>query len=243
MKRQWKGFLSGVLVTLLLVGTFGTAVATVGQRTVNVDYNDIKVTLNGQVVSLVDANGTPVEPFAINGTTYLPVRAVSSALGLEVGWDGTTNTVILNDQKSNGNAGATPNRDETYGTINGKYFDISVTDVKWTDSLETSLGRVTPQNDGTKLLCLIFSAQNTTGELKNLGGLRAYADSKLVSPTAMIGKIGDATAFAGAAHGGTEMQTYSIFELPENSTTFQLYYYEADGAENDQNIVLHLEDI
>lgn len=95
MKNQWKGFLSGILVSVLLVGMVGTAVATVGQRTVNVDYNDIKVTLNGATVNLVDANGAAVEPFSINGTTYLPVRAVASALGLDVEWDSTTKTVRL----------------------------------------------------------------------------------------------------------------------------------------------------
>lgn len=95
MKKQWEGFVSGILVSMLLVGMIATAMATVGQRTVNVDYNDIKVTMNGSAVNLVDANGAAVEPFAINGTTYLPVRAVSSALGLEVDWDGKTNTVVL----------------------------------------------------------------------------------------------------------------------------------------------------
>lgn len=243
MRQQWKGFVSGILAMLLLTGTLGTAVATVGQRTVNVGYNDIKVTLNGKEVNLVDANGAVVEPFAIDGTTYLPVRAVANALGLEVDWDAATKTVMLNGQKSNTNAGATPNDAEGYGSINGKYFHISLTDVKWTNSIHTSLAEVTPQKDGTKLLCLTFCAENTTDELKNLGGLRAYADGETVLPTAIIGKIGDAIAFAGAAQGGTQMQTYSVFELPENCATFQLYYYEADGAENDQSIVLHLENI
>lgn len=95
MKKQWKGFVSGSLMTLLLVGMISSAMATIGQRAVNVDYNDIKVTLNGNAVELVDANGGAVEPFAINGTTYLPVRAVSSALGLDVNWNGETKTVEL----------------------------------------------------------------------------------------------------------------------------------------------------
>lgn len=95
MRKQWKGFMSGILVSVLIIGMFGTAMATAGQHTVNVDYNDIKVTLNGVAVNLVDANGAAVEPFAINGTTYLPVRAVASALGLDVNWNGQTKTVEL----------------------------------------------------------------------------------------------------------------------------------------------------
>lgn len=62
MKGQWKGFVAGILVTLLLVGSIGTAAATVGKKTVELSYNNIKVTLDGKAVNLVDANGTPVEP-------------------------------------------------------------------------------------------------------------------------------------------------------------------------------------
>lgn len=101
MKKRflWYSFTAGILVTVLMLGLVGTAVATIGRQSVEVDYNDIKVTLNGQTVNLVDANNIPVEPFAINGTTYLPVRAVASTLGLDVGWDPLTNTVLLSSSK------------------------------------------------------------------------------------------------------------------------------------------------
>lgn len=36
-----------------------------------------------------------MEPFILDGTTYLPVRAVAGALGLGVGWDDATSTVTL----------------------------------------------------------------------------------------------------------------------------------------------------
>ena len=96
MKGSIKIFVSGVLVTLVFISLIGTAFATKGKLTVDLDYNDIRVTLDGQEVPLVDANGNPVEPFTINGTTYLPVRAVANALGLDVGWDQESFTVVLN---------------------------------------------------------------------------------------------------------------------------------------------------
>lgn len=89
-----KGFVSGVLAASVIMGA-GVALATTGQKSILADYSDIKVTMNGQAVELVDANGNAVEPFAISGTTYLPVRAVANALGLDVGWDGATSTVKL----------------------------------------------------------------------------------------------------------------------------------------------------
>lgn len=95
MKKNWKSFLSGCLATALVAGLIGTAAATVGRQTVAVDYNNIKVTLDGKQVNLVDANGKAVEPFAINGTTYLPIRAVATALGLDVDWNAATTTAVL----------------------------------------------------------------------------------------------------------------------------------------------------
>lgn len=102
-KERMKGFVAGLLVAVLALGLIGTAAATIGKRTVEVDYTDIKIELNGEKVTPVDANGNAVEPFAINGTTYLPVRAVSNALGLDVGWDGATSTVKLAGGAENSN--------------------------------------------------------------------------------------------------------------------------------------------
>lgn len=100
MRRQWKGFVSGIVVALILVGVIGNAAATVGSVKETLYFSNINVTMNGKAVNLVDANGDPVEPFIIDGTTYIPVRAVANALGLDVGWDGRTSTVILTSKTS-----------------------------------------------------------------------------------------------------------------------------------------------
>ena len=100
MRNQWKGFLLGVFATLLLGGAIGTAAATVGTKAANLQYNNIKVTLDGKAVNLVDSNGNPAEPFIIDGTTYLPVRALAGAFGLDVSWDAANSTVVLSSEKS-----------------------------------------------------------------------------------------------------------------------------------------------
>lgn len=98
MKGKISSFISGILVTIIFISLIGTAFASKGRVAVNVDYNDIRVTLDGEAVALVDANGNAVEPLAINGTTYLPVRAVANALGLEVDWNQETATVVLSSK-------------------------------------------------------------------------------------------------------------------------------------------------
>lgn len=94
MKKRTK-VIGVVMGLVLLIST--TAFATVGSRTAELFYNNIKVMLNGKEITPTDANGNAVEPFIIDGTTYLPVRGVASALGMNVGWDATTNTVKLDN--------------------------------------------------------------------------------------------------------------------------------------------------
>ena len=93
MKKSFKGFIMGLIMGLVISCVCVGAVT--GVVTKELHYNDIKVTLNGKEITPKDANGKVVEPFIIDGTTYLPVRAVASALGLDVNWDGETNTVKL----------------------------------------------------------------------------------------------------------------------------------------------------
>ncbi len=58
-------------------------------------YRGIRIVIDGEEIIPTDALGNPAMPFIYNDSTYLPVRAVAGALGLEVGWDGETSTVLL----------------------------------------------------------------------------------------------------------------------------------------------------
>lgn len=97
MKERRKGFIAGVVASAVFVGLIGTAAATIGSRTITADYNNIKISVNGSPIVPTDATGKLVEPFAVGGTTYLPVRAIGEALGADVEWDEKTNTVTLYD--------------------------------------------------------------------------------------------------------------------------------------------------
>jgi len=94
-KDKIKGFAAGVAATLLVSTAVVPAVAAGVTKTAELYYNNIKVVIEGKQADLKDALGNPVEPFAINGTTYLPVRAVANALDQAVSWDGKTQTVYI----------------------------------------------------------------------------------------------------------------------------------------------------
>lgn len=102
MKKNFslKSFLSGMVVTAIIFGCMSTVVAANRQKQATLDYPGIKISLNGQTVTAKTASGATVEPFSIDGTTYLPVRGVASILGVDVGWDQKTKTVLLTTEGS-----------------------------------------------------------------------------------------------------------------------------------------------
>lgn len=95
MKGQLKGFLAGILTMVMAVSLIGTAIAVGRTEQATLHYNGISIVYDGKEVTPTNAQGKKVEPFIINGTTYLPVRGVGSILGLNVGWDASTQTVSL----------------------------------------------------------------------------------------------------------------------------------------------------
>ena len=90
-----KIFISG-MITMAIIFSLVTGVAA-AVRTIQATliYRDIKIEIDGSEIMPKDANGVIVEPFIMGGTTYLPVRAIGDALGMDVGWDDITSTVRL----------------------------------------------------------------------------------------------------------------------------------------------------
>lgn len=92
MKTRSKTLLLALCCALLLSSVVYAATRT---KTLTAYYNDIQLVVDGVSITPKDANGTVVEPFIVDGTTYLPVRAVGEAMGKTVDWDGRTHTVYV----------------------------------------------------------------------------------------------------------------------------------------------------
>ena len=106
MKSQLKGLIIGMLSgAVIATGIAAIAsepeqIATPETKTeletlYNVKTNGINIVIDGKEFTCTDANGAVVNPMIYNGTTYIPVRAVSSAFGKAVYWNGETSTVYL----------------------------------------------------------------------------------------------------------------------------------------------------
>ncbi len=93
MKKRLQGLIAGILIGAML--TSGVVFAKQISETAELFYNNIKIYIDGGEIVPKDANGNVVEPFTMDGTTYLPVRAISNALGKDVEWDGATQSVYI----------------------------------------------------------------------------------------------------------------------------------------------------
>lgn len=99
-KFNLKSFVLGIVVTLLITTMCISALASGVSKTITAYYNNIKIYVDDSLVTPTDADGNVVEPFVYNGTTYLPVRAVASALGKAVSWDAATSSVYVGKHES-----------------------------------------------------------------------------------------------------------------------------------------------
>lgn len=130
MKNQ-KSFFAGMVTMLLIVCLAGTAMATTGKITKELEYRNIKVTLDGKQLDLRDAQGNSVEPFMFDGTNYLPVRALAESLGLSVSWDGSTNTVVLTTGKSSSGSGLSTSTETTPSNVPSGWLKIDGASSSW----------------------------------------------------------------------------------------------------------------
>lgn len=89
MKKTIKGYILGVLSAAILIS--GSAYA----------YETVRIFVDNKELIATDVNGKRVDPIVIDGTTYLPVRAVANAFGKAVYWDGPNATVYLGEMGGN----------------------------------------------------------------------------------------------------------------------------------------------
>lgn len=94
--KHSRRLLAGLLTAVLLLG----ALPVLAAESITVTTG-VGVYLDGVRLNLTDATGKAVDAFVSGGTTYVPVRAISEALDLTVGWDGAARNVSLSGAPHN----------------------------------------------------------------------------------------------------------------------------------------------
>ena len=201
-KENIKGFVIGAAAALFICTS--AVFAQNLEKTVNAVYNNIKLVINGAEVTPKDANGNTVEPFIIDGTTYLPVRAVAGALGQSVDWDGETNTVYIGEKPQQQAKEFTPDasvmnsyKGETLATvgnqaIKGSLYNYFIAQSSRSDLLQTyadnysadsNLQEITIQSQPAAK----FLAESASEQIGQCFALNAAArDSKFTVPESEV---------------------------------------------------------
>ena len=104
-KKRAERIVVTVLAVILLVSGTGTALAfgapsdqnkeTQNMRRTAYLREDITVELNREKLSFFDEKGSLVYPITYNGSTYLPIRAVSGLMGEPIEWNHAAKTVYV----------------------------------------------------------------------------------------------------------------------------------------------------
>lgn len=89
MKKRTKVLVSVTLAVMLVLSVAVGVSATTGTKSISAIYRNIQIIANSKFVP------TEAEPFIVGGRTYVPLRAISEALGAWVDWNPATNLVTI----------------------------------------------------------------------------------------------------------------------------------------------------
>lgn len=125
-KGTLKGFAAGTLVTVLTLGTILPSSAAT-MKEIKVAMGGIKIYVDGNLKKPTDVNGNVVEPMIYDGTTYLPVRALTGMLtDKEVAWDQESQTVYIGQRPDVGVKSVPIDELEAYDTHSNAYASSSL---------------------------------------------------------------------------------------------------------------------
>ncbi|MFB7157033.1 stalk domain-containing protein [Lysinibacillus sp. NPDC056232] len=101
-RDKTKGFIMGVVFVLVLTASLGTALAAGKLAKITVSIGGISLYVDEKLTILKDAKGNVVEPIVYDGTTYLPIRGISSVFGKDIKWDSKKSAIYIGKEPSVG---------------------------------------------------------------------------------------------------------------------------------------------
>ncbi|MED1793399.1 stalk domain-containing protein [Brevibacillus nitrificans] len=117
IKKQYLAVASALILT---AGLFpASSDAQVAKKNLTANYNNIKVLYNGSQVS------TTIEPFIVNGTTYIPLRMMAGVFNKDITWDGTNYTINVKDTVDTGYQAELAQKDAEIARLKAQIEDLN----------------------------------------------------------------------------------------------------------------------
>jgi len=133
--------------------------------------NNITIFIDGKYLAPRDVNGMIVNPIIIEGTTYVPIRAISEALNKEVTWDGISYTINI----------TTPYK--SYQEVIDNFLPSDLHDMHRLDNTDFHYTEVDLNGDGIDEL-LIYDRQKGLGQIYTKVGGRSIRKINIHYPGA-----------------------------------------------------------
>lgn len=93
MKKSFKTLVIGLaLISAFVLGAHASS--TLEAISAYLNYG-ITIEYDGKTQEMFDANGVRIYPISYQGSTYVPIRAISNILGVDVNWDGENQKILL----------------------------------------------------------------------------------------------------------------------------------------------------
>lgn len=169
-----------VILMFTLFASSAFAVSTYS-KSINVTYG-ITLSIDGRTPTLTDADGIEVQPFVYQGTTYVPIRAVSENLGATVEYDSNAKKAIINSAPST--SGVTT-QDLNVISFLEDLEDLANLYMGLSNNYSTMLDFILSDYDYSDLIpsaaSLLSNGENQAKILKqNYSALSAYMDSDMI---------------------------------------------------------------
>ena len=233
-KERFKGFLSGILAAALIVSLSASVMAAQ-----NISVNGgVKLKIDGQLFTPKDVNGNVVDVFEYNGTTYVPVRAVSQAFEKDVSWDNDTRTVIINSKSDETPAAPSQSFSRTnpapigteqtisIDTIFDQYTaKMTITEVIRGSSAWEKIKAANQFNseaeDGNEYILAkvkVTIAEEKKGQAVSFysGSLTAFSKDNVEYPSVFVSNL--KPDFSGSVYKGGTLEGYVAFQVDQSDT-------------------------
>lgn len=97
IKSRWLIVFAG---SVILCGGSALSIAAAKEKLKTVSAvvsSHVSMILHGEIWQPKDRQGGRIYPLTVDGTSYLPVRALADALGVDIRWDGATQTIVIGE--------------------------------------------------------------------------------------------------------------------------------------------------
>ena len=101
VERMFFCTLLGVFLTIFLGICFEDEVLAVSYKMMYLNPS-VEIIYDGKTQGFYDVSGKTVYPISYEGTTYLPVRAISSLFNMRITWDGNKNAIYMSTEPAEG---------------------------------------------------------------------------------------------------------------------------------------------